>query len=330
VPVATLKNEVTLLAHLHHPNLLVFHGLSSTNGTRGMFDTAQWHIVTEFCPATLEQVFTLTQFTGKDFRHFGTQICRGLQYLHNVKHIAHRDIKPQNLLITSSGDLRIADLGLSKMCRNNKAHTAELGTVAFMAPETMDATNLRIDPFRADMYSLGLVLWCMWTCTRDPYPQFANFAQIVNAVTTGARPKFEQNDQQLPAAVRSLVRKLWGRAKDRPLLEAVLITLKDSKSCDGAILNQITSQHGTGGGVAQDMPVYEDGEAPIGDDGVQGSTCGDANGTKEAGVDVEGSGVDRGFLSREYILCGKESSWRDAWDGSVGQKLVFADVTMAF
>jgi serine/threonine protein kinase len=58
-----------------------------------MFQARQWYIVTEYCPATLEQLFVLTRFTAADFVHFCVQMCEALQFLHHVKHIAHRDLK---------------------------------------------------------------------------------------------------------------------------------------------------------------------------------------------------------------------------------------------
>jgi hypothetical protein len=56
-----------------------------------------------------------------------------------------------------------------------------------MAPELMNESNKIIDPFRADVYALGIVMWCMWTCSRDPFPKLHNFAQVINAVSSGKR-----------------------------------------------------------------------------------------------------------------------------------------------
>jgi serine/threonine-protein kinase len=67
------------------------------------------------------------------------------------------NLQPSNLLVTADGNLRVADLGLAKLCHDQKAHTAHVGTAAFMAPELMDGTNIDIDPFQADLYALGAV-----------------------------------------------------------------------------------------------------------------------------------------------------------------------------
>jgi serine/threonine protein kinase len=91
----------------------------------------------------------LTSFTASEFVDYATQLATALQFLHLVKNIAHRDLKPSNLLVTSTGVLKVADLGLAKMCHAQKAHTAELGTAAYMAPELMDGTRVSIDPFKA-------------------------------------------------------------------------------------------------------------------------------------------------------------------------------------
>jgi serine/threonine protein kinase len=293
VPIAALKNEVSLLAHLQHPHIMTFHGLASSSATRNTFQSEQWYIVSEYCPATLEQIFVLTTFTASDFVTFASQICDAFHFLHLVKHIAHRDLKPSNLLVTSTGVLKVADLGLAKTCQGNMAHTAELGTASFMAPELMDGHNVSIDPFAADRYALGLVFWCMWTCKRDPFSKLANFAQVVNAVSAGERPEFEESHlKQIPDTFHALIQQLWGEdTAARPSLESVL-----------AIIEAVSFD-------ANPSSIV-----------LNGST---ANDTVEAGR--KGSGPE--MLPRAQVL-GEDVSWREQWDGSVGQKLVFNSPVM--
>lgn len=90
-----------------------------------------------------------------------------LDLVHEHK-VAHRDIKPGNLLISYDGKLKIADFGISQMfatsetmtIANNKHH----GTPAFMAPEIFEntASDSEYSGRRADIWSMGVTLFEMW------------------------------------------------------------------------------------------------------------------------------------------------------------------------
>lgn len=86
------------------------------------------------------------------------QIARGLEALHNMK-IIHRDIKPGNILVTNTGHVKIADLGIAKFARNNMAKT-QIGTPVYMAPEVWCKKPYS---FSSDTWSLGCVLYEMAT-----------------------------------------------------------------------------------------------------------------------------------------------------------------------
>jgi len=89
------------------------------------------------------------------------QIARGLTKAHEQK-IIHRDIKPDNILLTTDGEVKILDFGLAKLSGRNKL-TSEgitLGTTAYMSPE--QASGKALDQ-RGDIWSLGVVLYEMIT-----------------------------------------------------------------------------------------------------------------------------------------------------------------------
>ena len=89
------------------------------------------------------------------------QLISGLSFLQKNK-IAHRDIKPQNILIYPNNIYKIADLGEAKNTLNNKIQMATLrGSELFMSPLLYNGLkyskkNIRHNPFKSDMYSLGL------------------------------------------------------------------------------------------------------------------------------------------------------------------------------
>src|SRR5690606_15877561 len=91
-----------------------------------------------------------------------SQLGRGLAYAHS-KGIIHRDLKPANVLFSSTGDAYLTDFGLAKWVEGTSALTQSgkiVGTPAYMAPE-----QLRGDPIdqRADIYSMGIILYQMVT-----------------------------------------------------------------------------------------------------------------------------------------------------------------------
>jgi serine/threonine protein kinase len=94
------------------------------------------------------------------------EICLALEYAHS-QGVVHRDIKPENILITTRGDVKIADFGLAKIVSGSAAapgltHTnMTMGTYNYMAPEQRERT--RDVDHRADLYSLGVVFYEMLT-----------------------------------------------------------------------------------------------------------------------------------------------------------------------
>jgi NIMA (never in mitosis gene a)-related kinase 1/4/5 len=84
---------------------------------------------------------------------------QGVDYMHNRK-ILHRDIKPMNVFIGKSDVVKIGDLGIAKIIKNNAAAETQIGTPHFMAPEIW-----RNEPYSyaADVWSLGCLLYEMLT-----------------------------------------------------------------------------------------------------------------------------------------------------------------------
>jgi serine/threonine protein kinase len=91
---------------------------------------------------------------------YSVQIANGLQAAHE-KGIVHRDLKPENVMIDGSGNLKIMDFGIARSMEAVTRQTgAMVGTPAYMAPEQVSGSPV---DYRTDIYSLGLMLYEMFT-----------------------------------------------------------------------------------------------------------------------------------------------------------------------
>ena len=148
-----LCSEISLLAGLQHTSIMRL---------QTAFRTAK-HIILVVESLGGGELFELISANGvlpddkakKLFR----DLCKGIAFLHS-KCIAHRDIKPENLILSESGQLKIADLGFATVQYPEVGSVKEaLGTPEYQAPEVNK--QRQYNGFRADMWSCGVVLFTM-------------------------------------------------------------------------------------------------------------------------------------------------------------------------
>ena len=95
----------------------------------------------------------------------GMQICTGLRDMHRMKFI-HRDIKPQNLLVSEDGVYKIADFGTVRKLSGSTAFMSIKGSLDYMSPEMISGAEVG---YTADLYALGLVLYRLLNHWRLPF-----------------------------------------------------------------------------------------------------------------------------------------------------------------
>ncbi|MGW1010670.1 serine/threonine-protein kinase [Streptomyces termitum] len=145
------------------------------------------------------------------------QICEGLAVAHDAG-IVHRDVKPANVMITRSGEVRILDFGLARRqverpdAPRVTTEGAIVGSLPYMAPERW--TGQSVDG-RADLYALGCVL--MELCAgRLPFPE-GEWQELWVRHTTAEPPVPSALRPGLPAALDALVAELLAKDPgDRP------------------------------------------------------------------------------------------------------------------
>ena len=105
----------------------------------------------------------------KDVVQIGCDICRALE-LCQKHNIIHRDIKPENIFVSDNGNYKLGDFGVAKTMEKANSGLSKKGTYTYMAPEVYK--GLQYDA-RADIYSLGIVLYKLLNDNRAPFmPDF--------------------------------------------------------------------------------------------------------------------------------------------------------------
>jgi len=148
-------NESKAVAMASHKNIVSIYDVA--------IFTDMKYIVMEFLDGiTLkEYIDGKTVLSWKEATFYTIQILRALEHAHS-KGIVHRDIKPQNIMLNKSGEIKVTDFGIAKLPNASALTVGEkaIGTVYYISPE--QASGKATD-FRADLYSVGILLYEMTT-----------------------------------------------------------------------------------------------------------------------------------------------------------------------
>eukprot|EP01026_Neomeris_dumetosa_P042237 TRINITY_DN3511_c0_g1_i7.p1 TRINITY_DN3511_c0_g1~~TRINITY_DN3511_c0_g1_i7.p1 ORF type:complete len:273 (-),score=38.65 TRINITY_DN3511_c0_g1_i7:22-840(-) len=135
------------------------------------------------------------------------QIARALDHLHPS--VVHRDLKPQNILINTRGEVKLSDFGLSKIRQLQDAGRASslqvIGTAPYTSPEVFRSNGLNVDDEKVDIYSLGVIMWEIWTMQR-PWEGENMVAISYKVVNEQKRPEMPSN---VPPRLKTLIESCW-------------------------------------------------------------------------------------------------------------------------
>ncbi|KAA8545390.1 hypothetical protein F0562_020174 [Nyssa sinensis] len=148
-----LEQEISLLSQFEHENIVQYLGTEKDNDKLYIF----LELVTKGSLANLYQKHHLQDTHVSAYTR---QILSGLKYLHD-QHVVHRDIKCANILVDTTGSVKLADFGLAKATKMNDAKSFK-GTAFWMAPEVVNQKKTGYG-LAADIWSLGCTVLEMLT-----------------------------------------------------------------------------------------------------------------------------------------------------------------------
>ena len=152
-------NEFKIMHSLRHPNIVQFYGVFNADNPSGMSLNGNSYIITELLEKSLQaRNLEKPRLTIRHIIDIAMGIAAGLCYLHNRQNpIMHRDLASKNILLSVSGQAKIADLGVAKFAKEmQQSHTRHPGTDYYMPLETMIAGG-NYD-HSIDVYALGVII----------------------------------------------------------------------------------------------------------------------------------------------------------------------------
>src|SRR5579885_3457750 len=160
------QREAAFLAQLRHPNLPACWDPFSENGTH--------YLVSDLIEglSLQDMIEQRGPASESDVARWGIDLCDALVYLHSQQPpIIHRDIKPDNVIITPEGNAVLVDFGIARRYEAGKQDTMKIGTWGYLPPEQKAG---RTEP-RSDLYALGGTLYFALTGND---PQLMNIMDI--------------------------------------------------------------------------------------------------------------------------------------------------------
>jgi response regulator RpfG family c-di-GMP phosphodiesterase len=205
-------SEMRVVAELYHPNVALALDAGELPGTQHY---PPWiYLVMELVEGgDLERYVVRHGVCGfREACDFIRQAAAGLQAAHD-RHLVHRDVKPSNLLLDASRQVKLVDFGLARQFSSRLTdQRALLGSVDFMAPEQSHDPSLVGK--QADVYGLGATLF--WLLAGEgPYPFHRHLGTALRALQQEEPRRLRELRPEVPAELDELVARMLDRDPDR-------------------------------------------------------------------------------------------------------------------
>ncbi|MDD6551546.1 MAG: Stk1 family PASTA domain-containing Ser/Thr kinase [Lachnospiraceae bacterium] len=214
--VTKFRAEAQSAAVLEHPNIVNIYDVGSEDGL--------YYIVMEYVEGiTLKKyIATKGRLGYNEALSIAIQVARGIEAAHS-KGIVHQDIKPQNIIISKEGKVKVTDFGIARAANSNTIHAGSMGSVHYVSPE--QARNGFVS-YASDIYSLGIVMYEMVT-GKVPFDGDTPVAIAIQHIQSQMTPP-EELVPGLPIAVSRIIEKCTMKSPERRYASAgeLLVDLK--------------------------------------------------------------------------------------------------------
>ncbi len=242
--VSKFRAEAQSSAGLTHPNIVSVYDVCEDDG--------RYFIVMELVEGiTLKEYINLNgRLSMAQAIDFSIQIASGLEAAHE-HHVIHRDIKPQNIIVSKSGNIKVTDFGIAKAATSTTMSTTGIGSVHYISPE--QARGGYSDE-RSDIYSLGITMYEMVT-GRVPFEGDTNVAIALMHIQNDMIPPRQLFPDIFPSFEKIIMKASQKKPERRYLTAAALIAdlnrVKENPNIDiivapntvaGAPTQQFTSE----------------------------------------------------------------------------------------
>jgi serine/threonine-protein kinase len=202
------RKEARAVAKLSHPNLVRLHDFGKSIDGRVF-------LVMELLEGQTLDIHAEKGLVWRESVNLAIQATRALEAAHNAG-VVHRDLKPQNLFLTTEGDLKLLDFGVAMALadtgdgeRKQKGF-AVFGTPEYMAPEQVAGETVDA---RCDIYALGCVLYELVTGTR-PFEGSPVVVMGKQLREEAERPRSRAPNAVIPGELEGVIMKALAKAKE--------------------------------------------------------------------------------------------------------------------
>ncbi|WP_180236507.1 serine/threonine-protein kinase [Marinicella litoralis] len=207
----TLLDEARMASKLNHPNVVTIYDVARAENSN--------YIVMEWVDGqALNELIPETGLALDKTMEYACQIADGLTSAHQ-KYMIHRDIKPQNIMLSSEGIIKILDFGIAGLIHQQTEETADsaatpmttpgIGTPSYMSPEQVQGLNL---DQRSDIFSFGIVLYQMLS-GKKPFVA-ENLEAVKQSICAGNYVPIQKHVPELPDNVIHLLEKMLTVQRD--------------------------------------------------------------------------------------------------------------------
>ena len=201
--ISKFRKEAQAAAKLTHPNIVNVYDVGEDRGL--------YYIVMELVEGITLRNYIMKKgkLSVKEATSIAIQVSLGLEAAHN-QGIVHRDVKPQNIIISTDGKVKLSDFGIAKASNSNTITANVMGSVHFSSPEQVRGG---FSDYKSDIYSLGITMYEMFT-GRVPFDGDTTVAIAIKHLQEEIVPP-SRYTPNLPYSIEQIILKCTQKDPDR-------------------------------------------------------------------------------------------------------------------